>query len=150
MQHGRHFCCLRSVVDTSTWTARCARLALCEPCNKLHLNVTAPVQLYNRHQPLTAWTFWKTGILLGILHAAIVYFVVFYSTTKNGAKYHHVPPRSASAMTAQQVQPCSHGPGMKVAARDTRVSPPGGPALCWIKFVLLPFERIVCPICNSV
>jgi len=43
------------------------------------------VQLYNRHQPLTAWTFWKTGIFLGIAHAAIVYFVVFFSTRKNGA-----------------------------------------------------------------
>lgn len=43
------------------------------------------MQLYNRHQPLTAWTFWKTGIFLGIAHAAIVYFVIFFSTRKNGA-----------------------------------------------------------------
>ena len=49
------------------------------------LYLIAPAQLYNRHQPLTAWTFWKTGILLGILHAAIVFFVVFFSTRKNGA-----------------------------------------------------------------
>jgi hypothetical protein len=35
--------------------------------------------LYNKKQPLTAKSFWKTGVLLAIASAAVVFFFVYFS-----------------------------------------------------------------------
>lgn len=40
--------------------------------------------MYNRKQSLTAASFWKTGIGLGILHGAAVFFLIYYSEVAAG------------------------------------------------------------------
>ncbi|BDA48078.1 probable phospholipid-transporting ATPase 7 [Coccomyxa sp. Obi] len=43
-------------------------------------------QLYNRKRPLTSRTFWKTGVLTAITHAAVLFFIPYLSLTTNAEK----------------------------------------------------------------
>lgn len=41
-------------------------------------------QLYRRQQSLSTGTFWRLGVLMAVLHAAIIFFVGYYSMSVNG------------------------------------------------------------------
>ena len=55
------------------------------PVNELHAFIQYP-QLYDKRnsRSLTTSSFWKSGILLGIAHAAISFFVPYYSIATSG------------------------------------------------------------------
>ena len=46
--------------------------------------VLASVQTYNPRSSLTTLTFWKNGVLMAAVDAAICFFIPFYATRTNG------------------------------------------------------------------
>lgn len=42
----------------------------------------SPLQLYNLNNPLRARSYWKTGIIMGIVHGIVIFLVVYYSAVR--------------------------------------------------------------------
>jgi hypothetical protein len=42
-------------------------------------HASSPLQLYNLNNPLRARSYWKTGIIMGIVHGIVIFLVVYYS-----------------------------------------------------------------------
>lgn len=45
----------------------------------LTVRLLPPAQLYNLNNPLRARSYWKTGIIMGIVHGIVIFLVVYYS-----------------------------------------------------------------------
>jgi hypothetical protein len=82
-----------------------------------HVNQTwpPPPQLYNLNNPLRARSYWKTGVIMGIVHGVAIFLIVYYSAVRLPAPsaahavcvvYHHVSggPGATSTQSMDQLQ----------------------------------------------